>query len=35
MFTFSKHIISKLNYILSLFFSPNEPAQTKITFMTI
>ncbi|CAM3048597.1 hypothetical protein MOVI109754_14045 [Moritella viscosa] len=35
MFAFSKHIISKLRYILSLFFSPNESAKSNIIFMTI
>jgi len=35
MFTFSKHIFSKLSYILSLFFSPNESAKTNMIFMTI
>jgi len=35
MFAFSKHIISKLHYILSLFFRPNDPAKSNIIFMTI
>ena len=35
MFAFSKHIFSKLNYILSLFFGSNEPAKASMVFMTI
>lgn len=35
MFALSKHIMSKLHYILSLIFSLNDSAKTNMVFMTI